>query len=106
FLPTEQARRVGIGAQARSIPDARPPYVVPARFAFVSDGHRFTPNEADTARDRRTLTISLRPKIANDLLEHLLAHVKPGLPGVAHVKLDPQAEWPPQLQIRLPDEPA
>ena len=29
-----------------------------------------------------------------------------GLPGVAYVKLNARAEWPPYLQIRIPDDPS
>jgi len=29
--------------------------------------------------------------------------VKTGLPGVAYVKIDPAAAWPPHLQVRLPE---
>ena len=32
--------------------------------------------------------------------------MKTGLPGMAYVQLDPHAEWPPELQVRLPPEPA
>jgi len=106
FLPTEQAGRVAIGAEARIIIDAAPQYVIPARISFVSDVAQFTPKEVETAEERQKLMFRLRAKIDQDLLEKYLTQVKTGLPGMAYVKIGPQAEWPPQLQTRLPEAPA
>lgn len=106
FLPTEQAGRVAIGAEARIIIDAAPQYVIPARISFVSDVAQFTPKEVETEEERQKLMFRLRAQIDKALLEKHLTQVKTGLPGVAYVKFDPQAEWPPQLRVRLPNEPA
>jgi HlyD family secretion protein len=35
------------------------------------------------------------------LLKKYIADVKTGLPGMAHVRLDPQAPWPTELQTNL-----
>ena len=44
----------------------------------------------------------VRAQIDRDLLARHLQQVKTGLPGVAWVKLDAQAAWPEQLQVKLP----
>ena len=31
-----------------------------------------------------------------------MRHVKTGLPGMAYVRVDAEAEWPAELQVRLP----
>ena len=40
----------------------------------------------------------VRAQIDPDLLERCIRQVKTGLPGVAYVRLDPDAEWPHELQ--------
>lgn len=102
FLPTEQAGRVALGAEARIIVDAAPNYVIPARISFVADVAQFTPKEVETKEERQKLMFRLRAHIDPELLKQHLEQVKTGLPGMAYVKLDPRAEWPPQLQVRLP----
>src|SRR5690606_20947768 len=99
FLPTEQAGRVAIGAEARIVIDAAPQYVIPARISFVSDVAQFTPKEVETAEERQKLMFRLRARIDKELLERYLTQVKTGLPGMAYVKIDPRAEWPPHLQV-------
>jgi HlyD family secretion protein len=105
FLPTEQAGRVAIGAEARIVIDAAPQYVIPASISFVSDVAQFTPKEVETAEERQKLMFRLRARIDKELLERYLTQVKTGLPGMAYVKIDPRAEWPPHLQVRLPEPP-
>ena len=36
-----------------------------------------------------------------DLLLRNLTQIKTGLPGVAWVKLDPQADWPVELAVKV-----
>ncbi|MFZ3181568.1 MAG: glycoside hydrolase family 43, partial [Methylocystis silviterrae] len=44
----------------------------------------------------------IKARIDPALLRKHLRQVKTGLPGMAYVRLDPEAEWPPDLQVRLP----
>jgi HlyD family secretion protein len=46
----------------------------------------------------------LKARISPDLLREHLHQVKTGLPGMAYVRLDPQADWPSELQTRLPQQ--
>lgn len=102
FLPTAQAGRVAIGAEARIVVDAAPQYVIPAKISFVSDVAQFTPKEVETTEEREKLMFRLRAHIDPELLKRHLTQVKTGLPGMAYVKLDPNVEWPPHLQVRVP----
>lgn len=102
FLPTEQAGRVALGAEARLVLDAAPQYVIPARVSFVADVAQFTPRTVETAEERQKLMFRIKVRIDPDLLRKHLHQVKTGLPGMAYVRLDPQIDWPPELQIRLP----
>uniref|UniRef100_E6QBJ1 Putative secretion protein HlyD n=1 Tax=mine drainage metagenome TaxID=410659 RepID=E6QBJ1_9ZZZZ len=64
---------------------------------------QFTPKTVETQVEREKLMFRVRAQISPELLEQHLAQVKTGLPGVAYVKLDAKAPWPPQLQPRLPE---
>ncbi|MEZ4600590.1 MAG: HlyD family efflux transporter periplasmic adaptor subunit [Syntrophotaleaceae bacterium] len=102
FLPTQQAGRVALGAEARLVLDAAPQYVIPAKISFVADVAQFTPKTVETAEERQKLMFRIKARIDPDLLKRHLHQVKTGLPGMAYVRLDPQADWPPELQVRLP----
>lgn len=102
FLPTDQAGRVALGAEARLVLDAIPQYVIPAKISFVADVAQFTPKTVETAVERQKLMFRVKAQIAPDLLREHLHQVKTGLPGMAYVRLDPQANWPAELQTRLP----
>lgn len=102
FLPTAQAGRVRMGAEARLVLDAAPQYVIPAQVSFVADVAQFTPRTVDTAEERQKLMFRIRARIDPELLRKHKPRVKTGLPGMAYVQLDPQAEWPARLEVRLP----
>lgn len=101
FLPTEQAGRVGLGAEVRVVLDAAPQYVIPANVSFVADVAQFTPKTVETAEERQKLMFRVKARIAPDLLRQHLHQVKTGLPGMAYVRLNPQGEWPAALQIQV-----
>jgi HlyD family secretion protein len=103
FLPTDWAGRVQLGAEARIVLDAAPQFVIPAKVTFVADVAQFTPKTVETAEERQKLTFRLKAHIDRELLKKYVRDVKTGLPGVAYVQLDPQAEWPEDLQVRLPE---
>ncbi len=97
FLPTAQAGRVAIGADARIVLDAAPQYVIPAKISFVADVAQFTPKTVETEEERQKLMFRVKAKIAPELLQKYIQQVKTGLPGMAYVKLDSKAEWPKAL---------
>ncbi|MGE0714260.1 MAG: HlyD family secretion protein [Alphaproteobacteria bacterium] len=103
FLPTAAAGRVALGAEIRLVLDAAPTYVIPATASFVADVAQFTPRTVETAEERMKLMFRIRARIAPDLLRRHLAQVKTGLPGMAYVRIDPRAEWPAALAVRLPE---
>jgi HlyD family secretion protein len=102
FLPTDLAGRVKIGNEARIVLDAAPQYVIPAYISYVADVAQFTPKTVETKREREKLTFRIKAQIPAELLRKHMTMVKTGLPGVAYVLLDPNAEWPPNLVVRLP----
>jgi HlyD family secretion protein len=86
----------------RLVLDAAPQYVIPAQVSFVADVAQFTPKTVETASEREKLMFRVKAQIPSDLLRKHIAKVKTGLPGMAHVRLDPQAAWPAPLHVRLP----
>ena len=101
FLPTAKAGRVSLGAEVRLVLDAAPQYVVPAKVSFVADVAQFTPKTVETEEERQKLMFRVKAQISPDLLQKYIRDAKTGLPGMAYVKLDPQAEWPAFLQQGL-----
>jgi HlyD family secretion protein len=103
FLPTDWAGRVKVGAEVRLVLDAAPQFVIPAKVTFVADVAQFTPKTVETAEERQKLMFRVKAHIPAELLKKYVRDVKTGLPGVAYVQLDPQAEWLANLQVRLPE---
>jgi HlyD family secretion protein len=102
FLPTAWAGRVKLGAEVRIVLDAAPQFVFPAKVTFVADVAQFTPKTVETAEERQKLTFRAKAHIPADLLQKYIRDVKTGLPGMAYVQLDPQAKWPANLEVKLP----
>ena len=101
FLPTEEAGRTVIGAEGRIVLDAAPHLVIPAAVSFVAPRAQFTPKEVETRTEREKLMFRVKVRIDPELLAQNIEKVKTGLPGVAYVRLDPHAEWPERLRIKL-----
>ncbi len=101
FLPTLETGRVALGSEARIVLDTAPGVVIPAEVSFISDVAQFTPRTVETAEERMGLMFRIRVRVAPELLQKHADYVKPGLPGIAYVRLDPAAEWPEFLRSGL-----
>lgn len=102
FLPTAQAGRVALGDQARIVLDALPEYVLPARISYVASVAQFTPKTVETENERAKLMFRVRARIDPELLLEHLEQVKTGLPGMAYVRINRDAQWPTDLEARVP----
>ena len=100
FLPETVAGRVALGSEVRILLDAAPEFVIPAKVSFVASQAQFTPKTVETASERQKLMFRVRAQIDRELLLRHLDQVKTGLPGVAWLKLDPQAAWPADLALK------
>lgn len=94
FLPTSQAGRVQVGSDVRLVMDAAQELVIPATVSYVADVAQFTPKTVETADEREKLMFRVRARIEPELLIRHIDHVKTGLPGMAYIRLDANAEWP------------
>jgi HlyD family secretion protein len=98
YLPTQEAGKVKIGADARIVLDARPDLAIPAKVSFLATQAQFTPKTVETKDERDKLMFRIRVKIDPERLRAHAAAVRSGLPGVGYVRLDPAVAWPPRLQ--------
>ncbi|MBK5934791.1 HlyD family secretion protein [Rhodovulum imhoffii] len=103
YLPTAAAGRLAYGAQARIVFDAAPHFVVPATVSFVAGEAQFTPKYVETAEERENLMFRVKLTLPPEVLRAHQDIVKTGVPGVATVQVDPAAQWPGDLAVRLPD---
>jgi HlyD family secretion protein len=101
YLPERIAGKVAIGTEVRIVLDAIPEYPTPATVSYVASSAQFTPKTVETQEERQKLMFRVKARIAPELLERYIEYVKTGLPGVAWVKLDPNAEWPEHLKTEL-----
>lgn len=94
FLPAAQVGQVRIGADVRIVFDALPNVSVPARISFVAPRAQFTPKDVETRNEREKLMFRVKARIDPALLRRHRDLVKAGVPGVAYVRLVPDASWP------------
>ena len=94
FLPTSQVGRVQVGSEVRLVMDAAREFVIPATVSYVADVAQFTPKTVETADEREKLMFRVRARIDPELLSRHIEDVKTGLPGMAYLRLDPDAAWP------------
>lgn len=100
FLPETVAGRVALGSEVRIVLDAAPDFVIPAAVSFVASTAQFTPKTVETASERQKLMFRVRAQIPKELLQRHREQVKTGLPGVAWLRVDASAPWPPQLAVK------
>ena len=99
--PETVAGRIALGSEVRIVLDAGLGTVVPASVSFVASQAQFTPKTVETASERTKLMFRVRAQIAPELLRRNLEQVKIGVPGVAWIKLDPNAAWPASLSAKV-----
>jgi HlyD family secretion protein len=98
FLPTLDAGRVRVGADARIVLDAWPAVVIPAKVSFVATQSQFTPKTVETRTERDRLMFRVRVRIDPDLSRARAEAVRSGLPGLGYVRTDAATTWPARLQ--------
>lgn len=103
YLPETVVGNVALGAEVRLVLDAAPQLVIPAKVSYVASTAQFTPKTVETASERQKLMFRVKAQIDRELLVKHMKMVKTGVPGVAWLKLDPQAAWPASLEVRVPE---
>ncbi len=93
FLPTGIAGKVQMGAEVKLVFDAVPEYAFNASVTFIDPVAQFTPKSVETQVEREKLMFRIKANLNAEMLRKYISDVKTGLPGVAWVKLDPEADW-------------
>lgn len=107
FLPSAQAHRVAIGAEARIKLDVLD-FAIPATVSFVSPESQFTPKQVETLSERDKLMFRIKVRVPQELVLRHIEQVKTGVRGVAYIRLAPASgqapsPWPEFLQQLPPD---
>jgi HlyD family secretion protein len=97
YLPTATAGRVRVGQEARIVLDAYPNQAIRAKATFVSPQAQFTPKMVETQTERDKMMFRVRVRIDPDQLTGVAIGAPSGLPGMAYVRFDGQAQWPAAL---------
>jgi len=90
YLPDTLAGSIPLGGDAKVVFDAIKDRSFKSRVAFVSEKAQFTPKEVETMEERQKLVF----RVTISLDEFDDPRLKPGMPGVAYIKLSPSAQWP------------
>jgi HlyD family secretion protein len=102
FVPEAAAGKLALGSEVHIVLDAAPQYVIPAKVSFVASSAQFTPKTVETASERQKLMFRVKAQIDRELLKKNLKQIKTGLPGLAWLKVDGQAQWPAELAVKVP----
>ncbi len=94
FLPTAQAGRAYLGAEARIVLDAQPDRPLAAHVAFVAAENEFTPKMVETEVERDKLMFRIRARVDPAALQAARGSLQAGQPGLTFLRLDPAAPWP------------
>lgn len=100
YLPSDKAGQLAIGSEARIVLDARPDEAIPAKVSFVADRTQFTPKDVETRNEREKLMFRVKVKVDAQWLQVHQSLAKPGMPGVAFLRLDENQAWPATLPQR------
>jgi HlyD family secretion protein len=102
YLPANQAGRLTLGDEARTILDPIPQYVLPNTISFVATEAQFTPKSVETAEEREKLMFRVKLQGDPEVLKQYHRQVKTGVRGLGFVRIDPKVSWPPELAVKLP----
>ena len=100
FIPEKLIGSIAQGAECRIVLDAAKDWPIRANISYVSSVAQFTPKTVETEVEREKLMFRVRARIPAENLRKYIEYARTGLPGVAYVRLDPNAEWPEFLQAR------
>jgi HlyD family secretion protein len=105
FLPSAEAARVKMGAEARITLDYEPERAVAGYVNFVSPEAQFTPKQVETRSERETLMFRVKIQVPKDVATQYRDRIKTGVRGVGYVKVKDSAVWPERLQKLLAPRP-
>jgi HlyD family secretion protein len=97
YLPANQAGKLALGDEARTILDPVSQFVFPATISFVATDAQFTPKSVETAEEREKLMFRVKLQGDPQVLDKYHREVKTGVRGLGFVRADPKVPWPAEL---------
>jgi HlyD family secretion protein len=102
YLSADDAGKLMLGDDARTILDPLPQYVLPNTIGFVATDAQFTPKSVETAEERQKLMFRVKLQADPQILNKYHRYVKTGVRGLGFVRTDPRVPWPAELELKLP----
>ncbi len=103
YLPADAVGKLALGAEARTILDPLPQYVLPNTISFVATEAQFTPKSVETAEEREKLMFRVKLQADPEVISKYYKYVKTGVRGLGFVRTDPKVPWPAELAVKLPE---
>ena len=97
YLPAEEAGKIALGSEGKILLDALPNKPIPAKVIFVAPRSQFTPKEVETRTEREKLMFRIKVKVDPEWTKQNAEMAKPGMPGIAYVRTEPNAAWPAKM---------
>ena len=101
FLTAPQMNQLKLGDEARIVIDGMDA-VFPANITFIANNAQYTPKSVETTEERAKLMFKVKLQLPVDIALKYKLLLKGGMTGLGYVKYDQQAQWPAQLNVRLP----
>ncbi len=105
FLPSAEAARLKMNAEARITLDYDTSKAIPAYVSFVSPEAQFTPKQVETKSERDKLMFRVKLQVPKELAAQYIERIKTGVRGVGYVKFLDAAVWPKWLENLVPVNP-
>src|SRR5262249_33513102 len=103
YLPADQAGKLALGDEARTILDPIPHYVFPNTISFVATDAQFTLKSVETEEERQKLIFRVKLQADRAVLDKFHRQVKTGVRGLAFLRTDPRTPWPAELAVKIPE---
>lgn len=101
FLTSPQINQIKIGDDARIVIDGIQA-VFPAQITFVSAHAQFTPKSVETSEERAKLMFKVKLQLPQSIALQYSKQLKGGMTALGYVKYNQQVQWPPHLEVNLP----
>ncbi|TCV89743.1 HlyD family secretion protein [Testudinibacter aquarius] len=101
FFPGPTVNKIPLNSEARIVLDGLD-LVWPATVTYISAESQFTPKYVETAEEREKLVFKIKLQIPTVVAQQYGAYLKGGMTGVGYVLIEPNGQWPAELQVKLP----
>ncbi|MBE2894914.1 HlyD family secretion protein [Spirabiliibacterium falconis] len=101
FFQAPVVNKIALNSEARIVLDGLDS-VFPAKVVYIAAQSQFTPKFVETAEEREKLVFKVKLKIDNETVAKIAPYLKGGMTGNGYVLTAPNASFPPELAVKLP----